>query len=182
MQLILNKFASLKSFKYQAILASASVVILLGTAFLLRANLANNNRTATWRTAKEIAPPFLIKKVLFLNSIARIDDKSIKVMQIPSQGAGDLYIFDFRSPQLCGIAGCLYLVYHESGKLLLPLIANPNLPPKEELIRTSDTIAGEFPCLVVTQPTANENMISHTKYCYQNGRFIRLNEDFSKSK
>jgi hypothetical protein len=30
--------------------------------------------------------------------------------------------------------------YHESGKLVLQLIANPNLPPKEQLFRTSDTV------------------------------------------
>lgn len=181
MQLRFKKFTKLKYFKYQAILASVAIVSLLITVFLLKANIANNNHKATWRNAKEIAPPFLIKKVLSLNSIARIDDKSVKVMQIPSQGAGDLYIFDLRSPQLCGMGGCLYLIYHESGKLLLPLIANPNLPPKEELMRASNTIAGESPCLVVTQPTANETILSRTKYCYQNKKFIRFNEEFFSS-
>jgi hypothetical protein len=179
MQLRLNKLIKLKYLKYQAILASVSLGILFVTAFLLKANFTNNSSTQTWRDAKEIAPPFLIKKALSFNSVGRIDEKSIKVMQIPSQGAGDLYIFDFRLPQLCGLGGCLYLVYHESGKFLLSLIANPNLPPKEKLLRTSDTIAGEFPCLVVTQATTNENMVSHTQYCYQSEKFIRLNEAFS---
>ncbi|BAY67050.1 hypothetical protein NIES22_71940 (plasmid) [Calothrix brevissima NIES-22] len=182
MQLKLNRFTRLKLFKYQAMLAIATIFSLLGTAFLFKVHIANNNRTTTWRNAKEIAPPLLIKKVLSLNPIARIDDKSLKVMQIPSQGAGDLYIFDLRSPQLCGIGGCLYLIYHESGKLLLPLIANPNLPPKEELMRASNTITGKFPCLVVTQPTLNENILSRTKYCYQNQKFIRFNEEFFSSK
>ncbi|NJL10135.1 MAG: hypothetical protein HC908_08095 [Calothrix sp. SM1_7_51] len=101
-------------------------------------------------------------------------------MKIPSQGAGALYIFDFRSPQFCGIGGCFYAVYHEGGNLVLQLIANPYLPAKEKLVRASDKVIGGFPCLAVTQPTAREKMVSHSEYCYQNGRFIRFNQTFSQ--
>ncbi|MBW4559175.1 MAG: histidine kinase [Trichormus sp. ATA11-4-KO1] len=182
MQLRLDKLVTLKYFKYKSLLASVSVLTLLVITFLLKANLSNSRRTETWNNAKEITSPFLLKKALSFNSTGRIDSKSIKVMPVPSQGGGNLYIFDFRSPQLCGIGGCLYLVYHESGKLVFSLIAHQNLPPKEEVIRTSDTIANEFPCLVVTQPTANENIVSRTDYCYQGEGFIRFNQVFSVAK
>jgi hypothetical protein len=179
MQLIFRQFFNLKYPKYQATLAITCVVLFVVPALLLKSNFSKKSHAPTWQDASDIAPPSLVKKALSFDSTGRIDDKSIKVMQIPSQGSGHLYIFDFRSPQLCGVGGCVYLVYHESGKLLLQLIANPNLPPKEELFRTSDTVINGFPCLVVTQTTATENMVSHTQYCYQSGRFVRLNEAFS---
>jgi hypothetical protein len=100
-------------------------------------------------------------------------------MQIPSSGSGKVYIFDFRSSQLCGTGGCVYPMYHERGKLLLLLIANPNLPPKEDLIKISDTVNQGFPCLVITQNTTIYNMVSHIQYCYESGKYARFNESLT---
>ncbi len=179
MQLIFRYFPNLKYPKSQVIVVISGLVLFVVSALLLKSNFSKKSHAPTWQDASDIAPPSLVKKALSFDSTGKIDDKSIKVMQIPSRGSGQLYIFDFRSPQLCGIGGCVYLVYHESGKLLLQLIANPNLPPEEQLFRISDTVIDEFPCLVVTQTTATENMVSRTQYCYQSGRFVRLNEAFS---
>ena len=179
MQLIFRYFPNLKYPNFQVIVAISGLVLFVVPALLLKSNFSKKSHAPTWQDASDIAPPSLVKKALSFDSTGKIDDKSIKVMQIPSQGSGHLYIFDFRSPQLCGVGGCVYPVYHESGKLVLQLIANPNLPPEEQLFRTSDTVIGEFPCLVVTQTTATENMVSRTQYCYQSGRFVRFNEAFS---
>lgn len=179
MQLIFKQFPNLKYPKAQVIVVISCLVLFVVSALLVKFNFSKKSHAPIWQDARNSAPPSLVKKVLSFDSTGRIDDKSIKVMQIPSQGSGHLYIFDFRSPQFCGVGGCVYPVYHESGKLLLQLIASPNLPPKEELFRTSDTVINKFPCLVVTQTTATENMVSRTQYCYQSGRFVRLNEAFS---
>ena len=49
-----------------------------------------------------------------------------------------LFIFDFRSSQLCGIGGCLYQIYHSEGKRFLEIIANPQLPPSQQLIKVEN--------------------------------------------
>ncbi len=133
---------------------------------------------ATWENAESITPQHLLKQAISQNSVRYLKISSMQVMRISSQGAGNLYIFDFRSPQLCGTGGCLYSVYHESGKLLLEFIGNPHLPPKETLIQVDDTVNQGFPCLIITQNLNQDNLLSQTQFCYQDGKYIRLNKSF----
>jgi hypothetical protein len=140
---------------------------------------SNKSSTTTWKIAKDTVAAPLLKKVLSSASTLQIDEKSVKVMQIPSQGAGNIFVFDFHSPQLCGTAGCLYQVYHESGRLLLSVMANRNLPPNEELIRVSSSTYQAFPCLVLTQITEMENMVSRNDYCFNSGEYTRMNETWT---
>jgi hypothetical protein len=135
------------------------------------------SHTAIWENAS-ITPQHLLKQVISQNSVRYLKISSMQVMRISSPGAGKLYIFDFRSPQLCGTGGCLYSVYHESGKLLLEFVANPHLPLKEKLIQVDDTVNQGFPCLIVTQNLNQDNLLSQTQFCYQDGKYIRLNKHF----
>jgi hypothetical protein len=176
MQPKLRIYPKFKFYKYQVILVIGCIASFVIPALVLKLNLLQNSRVPTWKDAKDNVPQSLVKKALSFDSTGRVDEKSVKVMQIPSQGAGTLYIFDFRSPQLCGINGCVYEVYHETGKLLLQLIANPNLPPKENLIQVANTVHQGFPCLIFTQNTTTENMVSRTLYCYQGERYVRFNQ------
>jgi hypothetical protein len=162
--------------KYEAILMIGCVVFFVLTGFFLKIFLSPHSRTLTWENVGDNTPKSLIEKVLSIGFTSKVDQKSIKVIRIPSQGAGTLYIFDFRSSQLCGVGGCIYPVYHESGKLLLQLIANPHLPPQEKLIQVADIVRQGFPCLVVTQNTTTQNMVSRSLYCYQGDQYVRFNE------
>ena len=99
-------------------------------------------------------------------------------MQIPTQGAGSLYIFDYGAPQLCGTAGCLYSVYNSEGKTLLEFIANRNLPVGEKLVEVSKTVNQAFPCLTITQRTNTDKLLSQTEFCYQQNQYIALNKSF----
>jgi hypothetical protein len=176
MQPILRIYPKFKIFKYQVILVIGIVTSFVLVALIVKLKLLYSSNAPTWKNAKDNAPQSVVKKALSFDSTLRIDEKSVKVVPMPSQNAGTLYIFDFRSPQLCGIGGCLYEVYHESGKLLLQLIANPNLPPKENLIAFADTESQGFPCLIFTQNTTSENMVSRTLYCFQGEKYVRFNQ------
>jgi hypothetical protein len=162
-----------RGYAFVLILCVALVVV---TISILNINSLENSRASTWKSAEDSTPQPLLKKILSQDSIRHINISLIKVMQVPSQGTGNLYIFDFRSPQLCGTGGCFYSVYNESGKPLLKLIANSHLPPKENLIQVSNTVRQGFPCLVITQNTAMENMVSRTQYCYQDREYVRFNQ------
>ncbi|MEO0842166.1 MAG: histidine kinase [Cyanobacteria bacterium J06633_8] len=152
------------------------------TVSTLYKSLFQNHPISTWENADEVIPKTLLKKVVTKQSTRYLDISSIKVMQIPSQGAGNLYLFDYGSPQLCGAAGCLYSVYNSDGKTLLEFIANPQLPKAQELVKVSKTANQGFPCLTITQIPDTYKLLSQTEFCYQNGHYIRLNKSFISEK
>ena len=185
MQQFFRQYYKLQLSKTQAISkiqCGYAIALILCIAFVVlnlsisNVNSFKNSRALIWKNAEETTPQSLLKKILFQDSIGHINISSIKVIQVPTQGTGNLYIFDFRSPQLCGAGGCFYSVYNESGKPLLELIANPHLPPKENLIQVTNTVHQSFPCLVITQNTAMENIVSRTQYCYQGKSYVRFNQ------
>lgn len=185
MQQFFRQYSKLQLSKNQAISkmqCGYAIALILCVAFIVvnvsisNVNSLKNSRAPTWESAEDSTPKPLLKKVLSQDSIRYIHVSSIKVMQVSSQGTGNLYIFDFRSPQLCGTGGCFYSVYNESGKPLLELIANPNLPLQENLIQVSNTVNQGFPCLVITQNTAIVNIVSRTQYCYQGRSYVRFNQ------
>ena len=153
-------------------------IIMISTVSALHTSLSKNNPRLTWESAEGIVPQSLLKQVLSQKSTRPTDISSIKVMRISSQGAGNLYLFDYASPQLCGATGCLYSVYNESGKVLLEFIANPYLPVAEKLVQVSETVNQGFPCLNITQSIDTDKLLSQTEFCYQQGKYIRLNQDF----
>ncbi|PAX52368.1 histidine kinase [Brunnivagina elsteri] len=175
----IGKIPSFKLGKNQVI----TLLLFLGfVAFFLSlmvVNLSSNSHMLTWKKAEEITPQPLLKIVLSQKHARYINVSSIQVMRVPSHGAGDLYIFDFRSFQLCGAGGCLYSIYNKSGKLILEFIANPLLPEKENLIQVSDTVNQGFPCLIINQSISTSQLLSKNKFCYQDGRYFRLNQDFT---
>jgi hypothetical protein len=140
------------------------------------------NQIPTWKKAEEVTPSSLLKQVTSKKETRYLNISSIQAMQIPSQGAGNLYIFDFRSPQLCGAGGCLYSIYNESGQPVLEFIALSHLPPKQKLIEVLDTVNQGFPCLKVTQTTNMDNKMSQTEFCYRNNRYIRFNKNLVEGK
>ena len=144
---------------------------------LYKSSFKNNSMT-TWENADEVIPKPLLKKVVTKKSTRYLDISSIKVMQISSQGVGNLYIFDYGSPQLCGTGGCLYSVYNSDGKTLLEFIANPKLPKSQKLIKVGENVNQGFPCLNITQITDTDKLLSQTEFCYQNGNYVPLNKNF----
>jgi hypothetical protein len=64
--------------------------------------------------------------------------------------------------------------------MLLEFIANPYLPPKENLIQTTDIDNLGFPCLIITQPISKVNIVSRTRYCHHKDKYIRLNQGLTE--
>ena len=178
MQSNLCNFYKIRLSKSQTIILIISIIVMTLIVSKLYKSLFQNHSTTTWENADEVVPKLILKKVVTKKSTRYLDISSIKVMQIPSKGVGNLYIFDYGSPQLCGAGGCLYSVYNSDGKTLLEFIANPQPPTAQELVKVSKTVNQRFPCLTITQGTNIDKLLSQTKFCYQQGKYIRLNKNF----
>ena len=178
MQQNIYRISNIKLSRNQAIALFLFITGMIFAVSALHTNLSKNNPILTWESAEIVVPKSLIKQVLSQKSTRYLDISLIKVMQIPTQGAGNLYIFNYGSPQLCGAAGCLYSVYNDSGKLLLEFIAHSQIPKSQKLIKVGENVNQGFPCLNITQITDTNKLLSQTEFCYQNSHYIRLNKSF----
>ncbi|MGB3642699.1 MAG: histidine kinase [Rivularia sp. (in: cyanobacteria)] len=158
------------------LLSCFSIAILLWLVNVASPNKKANDIEYYWQNAVDVVPEPLLTKAVSFFSKTKVDKKSIKVLKIPFPGAGELFVFDYRSPQLCGIGGCLYEIYHSEGEHLLEIIASPNLPPSQQLIKVEDSTNKAFPCITFTQKTTMNSMVSLNKYCFDAGRYMRFNE------
>ncbi|NJN13348.1 MAG: histidine kinase [Richelia sp. RM1_1_1] len=182
MQQNIYKIYKFKLSKNQAIALLILINVMIFTVSALHISLSKNNSRLTWERAEGIVPQSVFKQVVSQKSTRPTDISSIKVMRISSQGAGNLYVFDYGSPQLCGATGCLYSVYNDSGKAVLEFIATPYLPVAEKLVQVSETVNQGFPCLNITQSIDTDKLLSQTEFCYQQGKYIRLNQDFIQAR
>ncbi|MGB6298373.1 MAG: histidine kinase [Rivularia sp. (in: cyanobacteria)] len=182
MQSNIYSFYKIRLSKSKIIVLIICIIVITLTVSTLYKSLFKNHSITTWKNADEVVPKLLLKKVVTKQSTRYLDISSIKVMRIPSQGAGNLYLFDYGSPQLCGAGGCLYSVYNDSGKTLLEFIANPKLPKSQKLIKVGDNVNQGFPCLNITQVTDTDKLLSQTEFCYQNGNYVPLNKNFITEK
>ena len=112
MQPHIYKLSILQLSKHKVIYLALLIIFVILIIFAFYNNLSTKKRITTWINVEEVTPKSLLKKVITKKSTRYLDISSIKVMQIPSNGSGDLYIFDYGSPQLCGAGGCLYSVYN----------------------------------------------------------------------
>lgn len=157
---------------------SLGILIIL-SSFLGTIFLQNNENTPDWQFADEIVPTTIINKAITENSISSIDTKKIKATKFSHQ-EDELFIFYFQSKDLRGVAGSLYAVYDNSGEKLLTVIANPNLPAGEKLFQAENTLNNKLFCLNITQSTKNINVVSRSKYCYQNNSLIHVDETLAQ--
>ena len=132
-----------------------------------------------WQNAVDVVPQSLLAQVKSSLPETKLEKKSIKVLKISLDSAGELFVFDYRSPELCGVGGCLYEVYRSEGERLLQIIANPNLPPSQQSIKIDDSVFKPFPCLIFTQNTTYKRMVSENEYCFDTGRYSHFHETWT---
>ncbi|MGB7439835.1 MAG: hypothetical protein WA919_02110 [Coleofasciculaceae cyanobacterium] len=132
-----------------------------------------------WSSAEQVVGDKSLLEKVFKENIYNLDS-SLAKENVLALKQGNLYIFDFNDPSLCGQAGCLYTVYTKSGKRVLSLLLNPHLPEEVELFTVTNTLRNKLPCLKINQSTAN-NQILHSLYCYESGdKFVQVNQSFFK--
>ncbi|MBV6622671.1 MAG: hypothetical protein KI793_06945 [Rivularia sp. (in: Bacteria)] len=132
-----------------------------------------------WQNAVDVVPQPLLAQVKSSLPETKLDKKSIKVLKISLDSGGELFVFDYRSPKLCGVGGCLYEVYHSEGERFLQIIADPKLPASQKFIHVKNYTFMPFPCLIFTQKTNMNSMLSLNKYCFDLGRYTHFHETWT---
>lgn len=163
-----------------------ALCILIATSLWILSLISNSNKYQfnkkseyVWENAYDAVPQSLLAQVKSSLPETKLKKKSIKVLKISLDSAGELFVFDYRSPELCGVGGCLYEVYRSEGERLLQIIANPNLPPSQQLIKVDDSIFKPFPCLIFTQNTTYKRMVSENEYCFDTGKYRHFHESWT---
>ena len=168
---------SIKS-KYQfkfKIIAVTLILAILIICFIFASNQAKKPKDFRWEDANTSISLPLLNKVI--NDKPQIKHENLKFMSLSK----DIYLFDFNSPEFCGIAGCVYSVYDSTGTSILEIVADSSLPPKSKFkfIEIKQNTNNKFPCIIISQADWIEPKISHTEFCYIQSNFRPVNQTFS---
>ncbi|GEM_PF-2654817 len=120
-----------------------------------------SHKDPEWNQASKIIAQNLLTQIIQANATDTIDPEAIKAMKL-DQG---IILIDFRSQNLCGQAGCLYVAYTKEGSRVLSLI----LQPQSDLFTINQADPNRT-CIDIRQPQDNQTLI-HT-YCHEGDKFI----------
>ena len=149
--------------------AQICLVVCIILPFLFTVGLlAESPNSQDFAEAHRVAPSVLINKVIAENyaSTNPITPKALKI-----DGENSIYIFDFNTPDLCGVGGCLYVGYVPDGTRFLSLYLK-ELPKNVKLVSASG-VENHYPCLAISQADS-KNRIVKIRYCYQGGKMISV--------
>jgi hypothetical protein len=175
----LNFFPSVTS---KIILAVVFLFFLIGFVSVLA--FSPKESLISWEEVN-VAPSALVRAAVRQNYLGfktekPLNQNQIKVLKVPSKGAGDLYAIDFNTPYLCGSGGCLYAVYTPEGRSVLSLLLNSKLPKGTPLFSIGEQTRNGFPCLAIAQPQVEEETVSRSRYCYEGRGFTLVNFSVTK--
>jgi hypothetical protein len=148
------------------------IMYLLVFLFVLLSLYMAKNKADLNASASKVSPD-LVKKAVTENYFPISEKKQISPKILRLEGQKDfyptgidrkkLYVFNFDTPDLCGVAGCLYAVYSSNGQKLLSFYLQQ---PKNTDLFVVDENQKDLSCLKVTQPALPKRLIE-TRYCYQ---------------
>lgn len=179
---MLSEKKFLRSRSSRTILVVVSILFLIGMASVWA--FSQPKSVSSWGMAN-VAPAGLVRTAIAQNYLAvprekPLDESQIKVLKVPGIGAGNLYVIDFNTPQLCGSGGCLYAVYTQHARLVLSLLLNPKLPKGTSLFSISEETRNGFSCLVIAQSTVDDAAVEERRYCYEGAGFTLINSSVTK--
>jgi hypothetical protein len=145
------------------------VVCIILPFFFTIGLLAAKPNSQDFVDAHRIAPAGLIKKVITENYFSTNKTPSLKALKL--EGENPLYIFDFNTPDLCGVGGCLYVGYLADGTRVLSLYLK-ELPENIKLF-SADSTQNHYPCVAVSQTDSKSRLVKK-RYCYQGGKMVSV--------
>lgn len=176
-----KKFLRSRASKIILGILSVFLVVILGAFWAL----SQPKSVICWEKASGVAPAGVLKAAVQQNYLPLkmqkpLDENQIKALKVPEQGAGNLYIIDFNSSQVCGSGGCLYVAYTQQEKPVLRVLLNPQLPKETPLFSVGEQVRNGFSCLELAQSTGKENSIYRRRYCYEGTGFTLVNSSITK--
>ncbi|MFP4410669.1 hypothetical protein [Coleofasciculus sp.] len=120
-------------------------------------------------SARQVVDP------IFLDSVIRENYTGFEQLDPKVVRQNGFLIFDFRSQELCGVAGCLYSAYVDGDHISFYLQKAPN---NVDLFTFEQH--GTAKCFVTAQ--SGEKGIIRTRYCHQQGRLAKVITELSNEK
>ncbi len=130
-----------------------------------------------WQQASAVVPPDVLK-----NAIERIypskttppNPQSMRVLKIAAERGKTLYFIDFHTKNLCGVGGCLYVLYDETGKLLMSVLLRPELPQGASLVAVLERTRNGYPCFSISQSGDQDRITQNREYCHEGVGFAAV--------
>ncbi len=144
-------------------------IFLLVSSFAVASVLAKTTDPG-FVDARIVAPESLIGKAVNENYHSELGTIYPKVFRL--RAGKELFVFDFNTQELCGVAGCLHAVYTREGQRLLSIYLRSELPNKTTKLLAVDGTENGFPCLKTAQFDEKNNLIVATRYCVQGKTLI----------
>jgi len=166
---------------------SLAICLLVSTLILNGCSHNADDTDLNWQKASTV-PKTLLKLAVNENtSLPTTAVDLMKVATIPVKEKGtQLYIFNYKTPDLCGSLGCLYTGYLAQGPLqynqVISLYLRPNLPSNIEAIAINPekyANSSHLPCVDFQQINSNRTLQRLT-YCFDGSNYELANNTLLK--
>ncbi len=159
---------------------AVAIVVVFGLTLF---SWGRSSVNASWQLATNIIDRQFISAVIQENyqpgeGELALAENSLWVRVIPGRDRRhQLYIFDFRTDELCGEIGCLYAIYTPRQQRVFSGLLDTPLSEKSAFEGVRRYSREGFPCLRINQNKSEELQVSNL-YCYQGTRLVRINRSF----
>ncbi|MBD2694165.1 hypothetical protein [Anabaena catenula] len=149
-------------------------IFLLLSMILSLVGCSLNAATVNWKKAVDVVSTPVLEQVIRDNTElnTKVAVENILVWDVGVKD-GNFKLFNFNTPEVCGVLGCLYAGYWFKPNQPITQVflsyLNPNLPPGKQLLAIGETRNQSLPCIKVLQ-TENQQL-RQLNYCFNGNRY-----------
>lgn len=138
------------------------------------AGCSSSAATVPWQKATAAVPEPVLEQVIQANTELDMAQAKENLLAWTVDGkAGNLTLFNFNTPNLCGALGCLYAGYWlRENQPVVEVFQNyldPNLPANKPLFQVGENRGQALPCLEVLQMEGDR--LRQLNYCFNGDRY-----------
>lgn len=164
-------FLDLLKTKNKWLLFSIPLLLVLTVITIVNIFASNNYEIPkNWESGKSPRIPDAVQKSI--SDIGGLDISNTLVLIIPGKKESN-YLVNPNSKTFCGSGGCLYNLYNENGKLILPLLLDASLPKGFESLIVSGLDKSKE-CFDILQ-AVSDSAIARNEFCKQGEEFFLMN-------
>ncbi|MTJ55831.1 hypothetical protein FJR38_25785 [Anabaena sp. UHCC 0253] len=133
-----------------------------------------NAATLTWHKAVNLVSSSVVEQVIGENTNLNPQTSVDNTLAVNVAGKdGNLTIFNFNTPDVCGALGCLYAGYWFKPNQPITQVflsyLNPTLPPGKQLLAVGENRNQSLPCVKVLQ--TEKQQLRQLNFCFNGNRY-----------
>lgn len=149
-------------------------IFLLLSVLLSLGGCSLNAATVTWNKAVDFVPSSVVRQVIVENTGLNPKASAENILAWKVTGKdGNFILFNFNTPDVCGVLGCLYAGYwfkkYQPITQVFLSYLNPKLPPGEKLLAVGNNHGLLLPCIIVMQ--TEKQQIRQLNYCFNGNHY-----------